>query len=59
MAAYVGDKVGDADAARIADFEARLDPSDREGAALLEEMRAQLKKVRGPAAGALVQGWRC
>jgi hypothetical protein len=65
MAAYVGDKVGDADAARLAEFEARLDPADAKGAALLEEMRAQLKKVGGglgglggyPGAGAPLGGY--
>ncbi|KAI8476562.1 MAG: hypothetical protein J3K34DRAFT_241572, partial [Monoraphidium minutum] len=46
MAAYVGDKVTDADAARLAEFEARADPNDREAAALLDEMRSQLKKLQ-------------
>jgi hypothetical protein len=45
MAAYVGDKITEADAARVAEFEARVDPNDREAVALLDEMKAQLKKV--------------
>ncbi|KIZ07316.1 hypothetical protein MNEG_0625 [Monoraphidium neglectum] len=46
MAAYVGDKITEADAARVAEFEARVDPNDREAVALLDEMKAQLKKLQ-------------
>ena len=45
MATYIGDKITDADVARVAEFEARMDPNDRDAAALLDEMKAQLKKV--------------
>jgi hypothetical protein len=50
MAAYVGDKLTDADAARVAEFEARADPGDPQSAALLQEMRATLNKARRAAA---------
>jgi len=46
MAAYIGDKITDEDAARIARFEGEVDPNDHEAGALLDEMKAQLKKVR-------------
>ena len=34
------------DARRVADFEARLDPSDAAGAALLGEMKAELRRLQ-------------
>lgn len=49
MAAYIGDKLTEADAEKIAEFEARVDPNDGEAVALLGEMKAQLKKVSSPA----------
>jgi hypothetical protein len=45
MAAYVGDKISEADAQKVAEFEARVDPADRDAVALLDEMKGQLKKV--------------
>ncbi|KAK9829440.1 hypothetical protein WJX72_005885 [[Myrmecia] bisecta] len=45
MATYIGNKFGRADSERLADFQKRADPSDRQQQALLEEMRAHVKKL--------------
>lgn len=45
-APYVGNKFGEPDHEKLADFEKRVDPNNKEQMSLLEEMRAHTKKVR-------------
>ncbi|WIA39729.1 hypothetical protein OEZ86_005790 [Tetradesmus obliquus] len=46
MSGYIGSKLTDEDAQRVAEFERSADPNDREQQALLDEMRQQLKKLQ-------------
>ncbi|BDA40818.1 hypothetical protein COCOBI_01-4720 [Coccomyxa sp. Obi] len=45
MATYIGNKVGKDDHDKLADYERRANPNDKGQQALLEEMRAHLKKL--------------
>lgn len=45
-APYIGNKFGEPDHEKLADFEKRVDPNNAEQMSLLEEMRAHTKKVR-------------
>ncbi|CAL8466887.1 g6423 [Coccomyxa elongata] len=44
MATYIGNKFGKDDHDKLADYERRANPNDKGQQALLEEMRAHLKK---------------
>eukprot|EP00878_Enallax_costatus_P017447 GHUV01018327.1.p1 GENE.GHUV01018327.1~~GHUV01018327.1.p1 ORF type:complete len:108 (+),score=38.66 GHUV01018327.1:457-780(+) len=46
MSGYIGEKITDEDAQKLADFERQADPNDKEQQALLEEMRHHLKKLQ-------------
>eukprot|EP00884_Botryococcus_braunii_P022702 jgi/Botrbrau1/9115/Bobra.0305s0019.1 len=45
MATYIGNKFGQDDIDRVATFQQRSDPNDRQQQNLLEEMRAHIKKL--------------
>ncbi|KAL3152789.1 hypothetical protein ABBQ38_012373 [Trebouxia sp. C0009 RCD-2024] len=45
MANYIGSKFGQADHAKLADYQERVDPNDKQAQNLLEEMRAHIKKL--------------
>ena len=45
-APYIGNKFGEPDHEKLADFEKRVDPNNAEQMSLLEEMRAHTKKVK-------------
>ena len=44
-APYIGNKFGEPDHEKLADFEKRVDPNNAEQMSLLEEMRMHTKKV--------------
>eukprot|EP00877_Chromochloris_zofingiensis_P011522 jgi/Chrzof1/6623/Cz19g03040.t1 len=46
MGTYIGNKLTQEDAEKLADFEKRANPNDKEQQALLDEMRQQLKKLQ-------------
>ncbi|KAL0044053.1 hypothetical protein WJX82_006009 [Trebouxia sp. C0006] len=45
MATYVGNKFGQADHEKLADYQKRADPNDKQAQTLLDEMRAHIKKL--------------